>query len=178
MPCSDTVYSTMILDLSQHDLVLTVPNFMDGRFWVFPVYDFYGNNFAAISNAVNSPPGAYLIRRASDALAQPGIEYTTSSPDCPYPRYQGIVNLPTTYGGIWNRILVRQNDTEDLSNVHGYQAAINLTATPRVVTQPGTLPAPPLTASLFNTNATNQYVKLLELLARFAQFNQPEVLSD
>lgn len=168
----------MILDLSQHDLILTVPNFTDGRFWVFPVYDFYGNNFAAISNAVNSPPGDYLIRRASDALVQPGIEYTTSSSDCPYPRYAGIVNVPTPYASIWNRILVRKNDTADLDIVHGYQAGISLTSTPRVVTQPGTLPAPPLTASSFDTNATSPYVKLLELLARFAPFNQPEVLSD
>ena len=48
---------------------------------------------------------------------------------------------------------------------------------PRQISQPGTLPAPKLTAELFASNKTGT-AKLLDLLARFAQFNQPEVLSD
>jgi len=171
------VYTTSILDLSQHDLEITIPNITDNRFWAFPFYDFYGNNFGSVSIAVVSPVGTYLIRRASDALVQPGIEYTTPNALCPYPKYTGYINFPTTYGSLWNRILVRQNTTADLDIVHSYQRNISITPVPRQISQPGTLPAPPLTAELFASNKTGT-AKLLDLLARFAQFNQPEVLSD
>jgi len=176
-PNVDTLYSTGILDLSQDDLVLTVPNISDGRYWLFPFYDLYGNNFADISIIANSPPGDYLIRRASDSLQQPGITYTATTANC-IPRYKGVVDYPTTYGTLLVRILVRGNSTAELATVHKYQAGIGLTAVPRTTTQPYTLPAPVLTPSLLQSNATSAPAQLLDLLARFASFNGPEILSD
>ncbi len=38
-PNVDTLYSRVVLDLSKSDVVLTVPNITDGRYWVYPVYD-------------------------------------------------------------------------------------------------------------------------------------------
>lgn len=38
-PNIDTLYSRVVLDLSNNDVVLTVPNITDGRYWVYPVYD-------------------------------------------------------------------------------------------------------------------------------------------
>ena len=176
-PNVDTLYSTGILDLSQDDLVLTVPNISDGRYWLFPFYDLYGNNFADISIIANSPPGDYLIRRASDSLQQPGIAYTTTTANC-IPRYKGVVDYPTTYGTLLVRILVRGNSTAELATVHKYQAGIGLQAVPRTTTQPYTLPASSLTAALLQSNASSAPAQLLDLLARFAPFNGPEILSD
>lgn len=39
-PNVDTVYSRVIIDLSQNDLVLTVPSITD-RFYIFPFYDVF-----------------------------------------------------------------------------------------------------------------------------------------
>jgi hypothetical protein len=176
-PNVDTLYSTAILDLSQDDLILTVPNISDGRYWLFPFYDLYGNNFASASIIAKSPPGDYLIRRASDSLQQPGITYTSTSVNC-IPRYVGIVDYPTTYGTLLVRILVEANTTADLNKVHKYQNAIKLVTTPRTISQPYTLPAPALTSALLSSNATTSFAKLLDLLARFAPTNPPIVLSD
>lgn len=38
-PNVDTLYSRVVLDLSSHDVVLTVPAVTDGRYWLYPVYD-------------------------------------------------------------------------------------------------------------------------------------------
>ena len=38
-PNVDTLYSRVVLDLSQTDVVLTVPNITDGRYWNYPVID-------------------------------------------------------------------------------------------------------------------------------------------
>ena len=40
-PNVDTLYSRVVLDLSTHDVVLTVPEINDGRYWNYPVYDPY-----------------------------------------------------------------------------------------------------------------------------------------
>ena len=37
-PNVDTLYTTIFLDLSSRDLVLTIPPIPD-RYWVFPFYD-------------------------------------------------------------------------------------------------------------------------------------------
>ena len=37
-PNVDTVYSRAVLDLSSHDVVLTIPEITD-RYWVYPIYD-------------------------------------------------------------------------------------------------------------------------------------------
>ena len=38
-PNVDTLYSRVVLDLSKQDVVLTVPNITDGRYWNYPVID-------------------------------------------------------------------------------------------------------------------------------------------
>jgi len=37
-PNVDTLYSSIFIDLSSHDLVFTVPDIQD-RYWVWPFYD-------------------------------------------------------------------------------------------------------------------------------------------
>ncbi len=38
-PNVDTLYSRVVLDLSQNDVALTIPNISDGRYWNYPLYD-------------------------------------------------------------------------------------------------------------------------------------------
>ncbi len=38
-PNVDTLYSRVAVDLSQTDVVITVPPIDDGRFYIFPFYD-------------------------------------------------------------------------------------------------------------------------------------------
>lgn len=38
-PNVDTLYSRVVLDLSQNDVVLTVPNITDNIYWNYPVID-------------------------------------------------------------------------------------------------------------------------------------------
>ncbi|KAM0801129.1 hypothetical protein BDR22DRAFT_972437 [Usnea florida] len=174
-PNVDTLYSRVIIDLSQRDLELTVPNITD-RFWIYPFYDTFGNNFANINPVNYSQPGVYLVRRADDALAQPGIEF----PDpASYSKYQGIVNSPTTYGTLLIRLLLKYNTTENLNIVHQIQNQTKLVPVPRVIQQPNTLAAPPFTGSLINDSLTGTPPEqLLQLLSRIAAYNQPARLSE
>ncbi|KAH4038130.1 hypothetical protein HBI81_199000 [Parastagonospora nodorum] len=175
-PNADTLYIWVAIDLSHEDLVLTIPNISDGRNWIWPFYDIYGNNFAGMSINEDSPPGDYLIRRADDALVQPGIEYTT--PD-QLSAYKGVVSYATTYGIMLGRILVRQNTTEDIATIRDYQDQTILKTIPRNLSQPYAAQAPRLSRELIDTsNATNRVTGYLNLLAKIGQFNQPDVLSD
>ena len=42
-PNVDTLYSRLAIDLSQNDVVLTVPKVEGDRYYVFPFYDLYVN---------------------------------------------------------------------------------------------------------------------------------------
>jgi hypothetical protein len=136
----------------------------------------YGNNFAGMSINEDSPPGDYLIRRADDALVQPGIEYTTPAQ---LSAYKGVISYATTYGIMLGRILVRQNTTEDIATIRDYQDQTILKTIPRNLSQPFAAQAPRLSRELVDTsNATNRVTGYLNLLAKIGQFNQPDVLSD
>jgi len=133
-PNVDTLYSRVIIDLSQSDLVLTVPNITD-RFWIFPFYDVYGNNFANIYPGNVSTPGQYLLRRAEDAYVPPGLQVTNvTTADC-IPKYQGVINFPGTYGTMLIRLLLKYNTTENLEIVNRYQNETSLIEVPRTLSR-------------------------------------------
>ncbi|KAL4733215.1 hypothetical protein BDV11DRAFT_175897 [Aspergillus similis] len=46
-PNVDTLYTPLFFDVSQTDLEFVIPEF-DNRYWLWPWYDLYGNNFANI----------------------------------------------------------------------------------------------------------------------------------
>ena len=66
-----------MLDLSTHDVALTIPEISD-RYWVYPIYDSFGNTIATIGIVNNDTAGSYLIRRADDVNAKPGYFNDTS----------------------------------------------------------------------------------------------------
>ncbi|EUC27356.1 hypothetical protein COCCADRAFT_111926 [Bipolaris zeicola 26-R-13] len=175
-PNADTLYIWAAIDLSHEDLVLTIPNISDGRNWIWPFYDIYGNNFAGISINTNSPPGDYLIRRADDALVQPGIRYTTPAE---LSTYKGVISYATTYGILLGRILVHQNTMSDIETIRSYQDQTFLRTVSRTMSQLFAAQALRLSRALIDTsNAPNRVTGYLDLLAKIGQFNQPDVYAD
>ena len=185
-PNVDTVYSRAVLDLSTHDVVLRIPEVTD-RYWVYPIYDSFGNTIATIGIVNNSTHGDYLIRRADDVNARPGFyndsALVQSSVDNlqDTTKYAGIVNLPTTYGTILIRFLVLQNTTSDLNIIQKYQNASSLTEIPRKASH---APSPPNNASLASLAPNGSLLgidtpeKLLDFASRFVLYNQPELASE
>ena len=170
-PNADTLYTRAVLDLSCEDVVLTIPEVPDDRFYVFPFSDVWSNQFANLGSVNNSQPGKYLLTARSlndsDGSMREG--------------YQGVVHFSTPYGFLLNRILVRNNFT-DLNVVHGLQNATRMYSVPR----PGGLDCrksiPPVTEVFSNrsiANASNLTAEeLLNLTAVIEQFSPPINTSD
>lgn len=177
-PNVDTVYTVSFIDLSQSDVVLTIPEINDGRYWDYPFYDPFGDNFAVLSSVNSAPAGEYLLRRADDAGVSSGMEITTATTSC-IPKYQGIINFPTTYGILLSRILVRENTTQDIATVSDYQRSTTINTVPRTLINPYLPQAPVLTPDLLDTSSiSDPNQKALELLARIGTYNQPTVSTD
>ena len=178
-PNVDTIYSRVVLDLSSHDIELTVPPITDGRYWNYPVYDPYGNDLAEIGSVNGNKPGLYLIRRADDVFAQPGFVNTTSNCTVINKKYEGIVNVPTTFGTMLIRLLLLHNTTEDLNAVHTIQNASHLRPIPRTLAALSANPA----VSLHSLAPAGGFLgidgpeKQLSFAAKLVALNQPGVYS-
>jgi len=61
-PNSDTLYSTIILDLRTEPIVISVPDFNESRFYTFQLIDIYTHNFGYIgTRETGSNAGNYLV---------------------------------------------------------------------------------------------------------------------
>jgi hypothetical protein len=90
--------------------------------------------------------------------------------------YLGVINYPTAYGFILNRILLRNNGS-DVDVIHGYQSQLDMALVNRTTTSPP-LP-PPMSISLLNDSLTGSPVQqALQLTARLAPYDQPEILDE
>ncbi|KAL5366237.1 hypothetical protein BJX96DRAFT_182428 [Aspergillus floccosus] len=180
-PNVDTLYSLAIFDLSASDLVIEVPNITD-RYWVFPFYDVYGNNYANLGSVGHNRPGKYRIRYGAAPKHAPVIQICkntarsiTKDPACD--GYQGIVNAPTPYGTFVGRLLVKDNST-DLQLVHRIQ---NQTALYPVGTlrHGNSAHAPKLTTSILNDSLSADIpTRIMQMTARISPFSPPRNISD
>lgn len=174
-PNVDTLYSRVALDLSEQDVVLTVPPFNDSRYWNYPVYDPYGNNHAEIGVVNGDQPGDYLIRRAED-VPNKNLGFSNDTSTFNSTLYRGVVNLPGSYGTMLIRILLLQNTTEDLNAVHTYQNASRLSQVDRNSSNSApSLQSLALNGSLLGIEGPAQQ---LEFAARLVNYSQPEIYSD
>ncbi|KAJ7480399.1 hypothetical protein B0H11DRAFT_2233183 [Mycena galericulata] len=132
LPNVDTLYSEGLIDLSGGDVVATMGQAMGaGRFFVWPFYDLYGDNFCNFGTVPNSIAGK----------SDPGC---VSLP--PGDSYAGIIYMPTIYGATLLRIEVG-NATDIDHVVNSIQPGFTLTGP----TSPHHH-APPLTQALLNEN--------------------------
>ncbi|KAJ6483740.1 hypothetical protein C8R47DRAFT_558740 [Mycena vitilis] len=165
LPNVDTLYSEALIDLSISDVVATMPPLEPGRYYIWPFYDVYGNNFCNIGTTAKSRPGKYLIT------------YAPANPGCPPPsadidgEYFGEIRMPTPYGASLLRIQV--DNSSDIDHVvTSVQGNFTLSTVP--ISRPQL--APPLTRSLLNDgfDTTDSATYLMQLTARLSIWNFPE----
>ncbi|KAJ7186453.1 hypothetical protein C8R46DRAFT_1273041 [Mycena filopes] len=165
LPNVDTLYSEAVLDLSVNDVVATIPPVPAGRFYVWPFYDVYGNNFCDLGRINNSTAGQYLVK------------YRASNPGCvgASGKYAGTIYMPTIYGATLLRIEVSNSSDVDVV-VSSVQPGFTLSTAPSTAA----LRAPVLTQALLNDNlnTTDVPMHIMQLTARLAAFNRPEVAAD
>ncbi|KAL3485513.1 hypothetical protein BJX62DRAFT_242869 [Aspergillus germanicus] len=179
-PNVDTLYSLAILDLSQRDLIIEVPEIPD-RYWVFPFYDVYGNNYADIGSLSQSSSGKYRVRYSQDR--EPSVQLCGKAfgrdDECD-DGYQGFINAPTPYGTFVGRLAVEDSIT-DLDKVHALQDTMALYPIPRKLPQPHHSDRfiPPLTIEMLNSSLPSHIpLRTMQMTARFTPFNPPCKMSD
>ncbi|RJE22872.1 hypothetical protein PHISCL_04768 [Aspergillus sclerotialis] len=172
-PNSDTLYSTIFVDLSSNDLQITIPEIPD-RYWVYPFYDFYGNNIANIGSLQGHQAGKYLIRYTSENFG-----FILGPPPEDNRNVLGFINLPTPYGICFARFATTQS-IQDQEIVCRYQDQIQLSVLTRL-TGPS---APPLQLSIFtdpqyqSSQSVPPEQAVPRLTASLAHFNPSPVLED
>lgn len=126
---------------------------------------------AEIGSVNGNKPGKYLIRRGPNAR-WPHFQDVMSGIHEPY---EGIVDVPTSYGTMLIRYLLFANTTEDLDTIHAYQNASSLVTVPKRKAN-SRLAAPPLTSLAPNDTflGIDTPSKLLDLAAKIVPFNQPQ----
>ena len=138
----------------------------------------WGNIIAEIGAVNKNSPGKYLIRRADDVEVAPGYQAPNATSQN-LTQYQGVVNLPTTYGTMLIRYLVLQNTTADLNIIQGYQNASRLTPVNRTASAQNTT-SPNITSVAPNGTflGIQTLAEQLSLAAKIVAFNQPENYSE
>lgn len=177
-PNVDTLYSRVVLDLSKHDVVLTIPTIDSDRYWNYPVYDAFSNELANIGIVNGNTPGRYLIRRADDVHGVPGFDNSSST--IARTNYSGVVNLPGAYGTMLIRLEVIQNSTAELELLHSYQNASRLVEVNRTHSFDTFNPAPALQSVARNGTllGIRTPAQQLDFASRVVPYNQPLVVAD
>ncbi|KIX03136.1 uncharacterized protein Z518_06687 [Rhinocladiella mackenziei CBS 650.93] len=168
-PNVDTLFSTLILDLSQSDVVVTMPAVDPSHFYLFSFYDPYGNNVANLGSSNFHKSGQYRVRMLPNTTAQYGLETSNSEP------YAGYINLPSTFG----TLLIRWGiaTASDFEAVYGYQAMTKAENVTRTASDSDSIPT--LHQILANVSApAGSPQRILQLLATLGHYAPPEIRSD
>ena len=186
------MYSTLIIDLSHHDLKLEVPCISD-RYWAFSFYDMYvnrstalqpttysvfsyGNNYANIGSTSNTNPGSFFVRYAPAVPQEPGVQLCSDGMDCN--GYDGFINAPTVYGTFLARYLVTDKGG-DLDEVHAIQNETKLDPVSIQGGRDSRHNAPSLTVDMLNGSLPEDTAeRIMEMTARFNPYSPPRNISD
>ncbi|PIG80987.1 hypothetical protein AARAC_011822 [Aspergillus arachidicola] len=146
------------------------------RYWVFPFYDVYGNNYANLGSVENSKAGKYILRFDSDDKRIPGVQLCSDPEKCG--GIQGYVNAPTPYGLMVVRYAVK-NTAGDLHQIHALQNQSGLYTVEKCGRSRCRATVPTLTMSLLNSSlSSDPATKIMQLTARIAPHNPPRNISD
>lgn len=117
----NTLYSTLLFDLSRIDLVITVPEVPTSQYALFSYYDPFGGNFEDTGGSCNfNASGEYRLRPRPEGSKGYGLDTSTGNDIGSYAAY---VNSPTTYGIVIIRWLV---DASSYDAVNAYQDAASV----------------------------------------------------
>ncbi|KAK3722119.1 hypothetical protein LTR37_002552 [Vermiconidia calcicola] len=173
-PNVDTLYSTLVYDLSQSDVEITIPDVPEDSFKLFSFYDPFGDNFANIGTGGFFEPGSYLVRPYDRPGGSSNVGLQIVSLGGSSTGYIGSINSPTLYGILLVRWGVNATNAD---TVHGWQdqCEVNVLA-PAGSTMNTT--APPRLESLISVydEENRPAENVLNLLARFAPSNAPSEL--
>ncbi|KAJ5710313.1 DUF1254-domain-containing protein [Penicillium malachiteum] len=169
-----------ILDLSHHDLILELPE-VDDRYYVFALYDVWGDNYLNMGTTSQSAAGKYRIRFFSETT-QAGLHLCSSmeskqgnGSDC-Y-GLQGIVDAVTPYGSMQPRYAVMSGDEEELETIQSYQNQSSLTKVPK--SQAGCSAIPAITMRMLNSTLSSDIpTQVMQLTSRIAPYNPARNSSD
>lgn len=116
-PNADTIYSSALYDVSQHDLYIDIPALPGDQYALFSFHDLYGNNFAVLGQEVLTEAGSFRLTYGvrPPTLGEPQERYITS---------------PTTFGTLLVRWLFKDGN---LDTIHSLQKATTVKAVPRQV---------------------------------------------
>jgi hypothetical protein len=175
-PNVDTLYSIAVIDLSHHDVVVEIPVVKD-RYWVFPFYDAYANNYVNLGSEENSKAGKYLLRFDADYQQKPGVQLCSDRNQCD--GLQGYVNAPTPYGLMVVRYAVVEGTPGDLQQIHTLQNQSGLHTIKKGGRTSRRATAPALTQSMLNSSlSSDPAMKIMQLAARIVPHNPPRNISD
>ncbi|CAG7990444.1 unnamed protein product [Penicillium salamii] len=180
-PNVDTLYSAAVIDLSHSDIVIDIPSIDNDRYWIYPFYDLYANNFANIGSTTNGTAGKYLVRYDPSKSKEIGVHLCSHIADRGADEgcdgYDGYINAPTPYGQLIARFEAMNNST-DFDTIHQLQnkSTIHLATRSRL----GDATAPQLGPNMLNSSTYSGDIptRIMQMLARFAPHNPPRNISD
>lgn len=160
-PNVDTLYSNLIYDLSDSDLVINVPDVPADDFKLFSFYDPYGVNWANVGTGGFFRKGSYLLRY--DPAGSSGLRITNGT------NQSAQLTAPSPYGTLLIRWGVNSSNEE---TVHQYQDSTSVRTTKREdnVFSLEMMPALESLISAYNTSASPAE-NVLSLLARYEETN-------
>lgn len=158
-PNVDTLYSTLIYDLSEADLEISIPEVPADNFKLFSFYDPYGVNWANVGTGGYYERGRYLLQRNESAPA--GLQVTNGSD------YIARLHAPSPYGVFLARNGVNETNEDEIRH---YQDSIMA----QTVDRPDdgfALQTTPSLRSLISAydNTSTPATNVLTLLARYEQ---------
>ena len=167
-PNVDTIYSTLIYDLSRSNVEVSIPEVPAENFKLFSFYDPFGDNYANVGTGGFYKSGKYLIHPYDrpGGSRQVGLQVVNGSSE-----YAGTISSPTSYG----TLLVRWGvNSTNVDTVHEWQNECGSRVLPALMTLPNESTEPPLHSLIDVYNENNSVAtNVLNLLAKFAPHNAP-----
>ncbi|KAJ5720199.1 DUF1254-domain-containing protein [Penicillium malachiteum] len=179
-PNVDTLYSAAVIDLSHHDIILELPEVND-RYYVFALYDVWGDNYLNMGTTSKSAAGKYRIR-FSPSTTEAGLHLCSSveskhgnNSECD--GLQGVIDAVTPYGSMQPRYAVNSGDAEELEIIQSYQNQSSLTKVPK--SQGGCSAIPAITMRLLNSTLSSDIAtQVMQLTSRIAPYSPARNSSD
>jgi DNA sulfur modification protein DndE len=131
-PSTDTLYTSIQLDLSRQPQVLRIPPATDGRFWNMEMIDPYTNVFAYVGTRCNGaapPPFAGALEACAATTGQAGGDFAIMGPRWRGRLPAGVIPIRAPYDRIWigGRTLVMGTFSQaDIDAARAVQASYTL----------------------------------------------------
>lgn len=167
-PNVDTLYSTVMFDVSRQDLILEIPDIPESQYALFSFHDLYGNNFAVVGKEdYSSPKRVRLSHTLANNTAVEASRYSAAPSET-------RLWSPTTVGHVLVRWLV---DGDNLDSIHALQNATSSTTIPRPL-ESGERTLTSANTINWNASGPTKAEEALQLLCQLDEGNTPGKLAN